>query len=144
MANIAGIPEEWQAVLWTHLEKYYPDVSLSETTNAPVWHIAAEMVERSLFKKSTVRNDFFFILHEGILFEVSVPGKGKPYARVEPMQGVRVVDYEQTSAYKMIPECGVNLVGVKGSDGQAGERFIGLTDDAPSLEFRVALRAIAN
>lgn len=143
LAGLTSVPEDLHTLLFEHLEKYYPDVSLSQTIQAPGWHIEEERESGGLFKKTSLRSDFYFVLHDGILYEMARPAEGRPWVRLDPMQGVRVVDYEKTSAYKLIPECGVNLAGIQDPNGHSGERFIGLADDSASLEFREALKATA-
>jgi len=136
--TLASMRPELVAVIRTHIQKY----ELGNLEPLVMWccETTSTKQKRGLFGGKPE------IIHTGVLLTAewliwaagTIPGPiGVKSARLRDIQ---VLDYEQSTDYKLIPDAGVVIHGRYTNAESVSSSFIGLGPEPSAVQFRSALR----
>ncbi len=135
--TLGNMQPELATALKTYIEKHdRADVTTSMLMSCET--ISTKQTKK-LFRTTTEVIVSGVILTPKWLIWASGEGGGKVGVLSARLQNLKIEDYEQSNMYKMIPDSGLNVLGLASADG-ISSIFIGLGPEPASQKFRTMLR----
>jgi hypothetical protein len=133
--------------LSTELIKFIEKNELDIDTATPLICIetTSTKLKKKLFSNKPEVIQAGILLNPKWLLLVVSNENGKLGVAEMPLREIQATDYEKSDFYKLIPDNGVTITGLRTGDAGSGSIFIGLGPEEAAQEFRSQLKnAIAN
>lgn len=128
--------------LRTAVDQYCTTYELSVTLDDPLFcgETTSTKQKKGLFGRKTETSLTGFLLTPPWLIWVVGQENERPAVQVARLRDIQVQEYEQSALYKLMPDSGVSITGLRTDTEDVGSAFIGLGPEPAAQKFRERLR----